>query len=533
MKAFKYFFSVLFLLAVIITSCKKENNDTSFVNGVSIPTNLSVMFNITQDNTGLVTIIPAGQGASSYDIYFGDTSANPINIAAGKSVTHIYAEGDYSVKIIAHNITGKTTELDQPLTVSYRTPENLVATINVTGLITSITATATYATLFRVYYGDSTSAIPEPYTSFLAGQTATHIYPASGTYIITVVALSGGSESISYNDTVTVSTPIALPVTFDDANIDYTLTDFGGNQSFVVVDPTNSANKVLKSIKTAGSEVWSGVTIGPAVGFATPIPITATSTKMSLRVYAPAVGIDIKLKIEDHNDGTHSVETDQLTTVANQWDTLVFNFTNQAPTTTALNLSYTYDKASVFFDFGNAGDGRIYYADNLQMLLPGLSQINLPVTYDDPTVDYTVTDFGGNVSVVVADPTNSANKVLQSTKTAGAATYAGTTIGTALGFATPVPLTATSTMTVKVYSPAAGLDVKLKLEDHNDGTHSIETDALTTLANQWETITFNFSNPAPTTPAFNASYTYDKATLFFDFGNTETGSVFYSDDLKF
>jgi hypothetical protein len=55
------------------------------------------------------------------------------------------------------------------------------------------------------------------------------------------------------------------------------MSDFGNNSSSIAADPTNAANKVLKAIKTAGSEVWAGTTIGTALGFATKIPLTAAS----------------------------------------------------------------------------------------------------------------------------------------------------------------------------------------------------------------------------------------------------------------
>jgi len=437
------------------------------------------------------------------------------------------------VKVIAHNLTGKTTELDQSLTVAFRAPENLKATVAVTSLTVNVSATANYETFFKVYYGDSNAVSPIPSTSFLEGQTVTHNYANSGTYIVKVVALSGGAETTQYLDTITVSKPIDLPVTFDDPNIDYTLSDFGGMQSSVVADPLNPSNKVMKSIKTNGAETWAGVTIGTALGFATVIPIKANATKMSIMVYSPAAGIDVKLKIEDHNDGTHSVETDVLTTVANQWETLVFDFNSPATGTPALNLTYTYDKASVFFDFNNTGSGKIFYADNLKMEAPSLLQINLPVSFDDHSIDYTVTDFGGNQSSVVADPVNGTNNVMKSIKTSGAQTWAGTTIGTGLGFSSPVPLTASlMKMSARVYSPAAGIDVKLKIEDHNNGANSVETDVLTTVANQWETLTFDFSHPAANTPVWNSAFTYDKASVFFDFGNMGDGRVYYFDDLQ-
>ena len=527
-----FIFSILFCAA---TACTKELlTDTSFVSAASSSSKLGVMFDITQDNTGLVTITPSGQGAVSYDIQFGDGSTTGASVLPGKSARHNYAEGAYTVTIVAHDIKGGTTTFTQPLTVSFIAPQNLKVTLTASNLSVAVSATAKFATFFKIYFGDSTAGVPNGPTSALASQVINHTYAAAGTYIVKVVALSGGAETTQYLDTIHVANQINLPVTFDDPNTDYTMSDFGGNASVLSVDPANAANHVMKSVKTPGAQVWAGTTIGTALGFSSPIPLTATSTKMSVMVYVPAAGLDIKLKVEDHNDATHSVETDVKSTLSNQWETLTFDFSQQAPGTAAFNTGYIYDKASIFFDFGNAGSGSVFYFDNVKVLPPPLAQIKLPVTFEDPSIDYTVTDFGGNASVLTQDPANASNHVMQSTKTAGAQVWAGTTIGTPSGFASKIPLTAAATkMTVRVYSPAVGLDVKLKVEDHTNGANSVETDVKTTVANQWETLTFDFSQQASGTPAWNASFNYDKASIFFDFGNAGTGSVFYWDEVHF
>ena len=160
-----------------------------------------------------------------------------------------------------------------------------------------------------------------------------------------------------------------MPVTFDDAQVDYTTSDFGGNQSSLSADPAISGNKVMKVIKTAGAETWAGTTLGTSLGFASRIPITAGTSRISVRVYSPAAGLVLRMKIEDHADNTHSVETNANTTVANQWETVVFDFKNQAPGTAALNMAFTFDKASVFFDFGKNGSGKTFYFDDVQSVI--------------------------------------------------------------------------------------------------------------------------------------------------------------------
>jgi len=59
------------LLAVI--SCKKEEDTNILIDDVIAPSNVSARFDITQDNTGLVTILPSADGVAKYLILFGDT----------------------------------------------------------------------------------------------------------------------------------------------------------------------------------------------------------------------------------------------------------------------------------------------------------------------------------------------------------------------------------------------------------------------------------------------------------------------------
>jgi hypothetical protein len=536
MKLSKYYI-LLFLPICIAIGCKKDQfaSDTSFASTAASATNLGVMFNITHDNTGVVTITPSGSGAVTYDVYYGDSNTTPTSIAAGKSITHTYAEGNYQVKIVAHDIKGGTTTLTQALVVSFLTPQNLAVTLSLANLTVSVSAIAKYATMFKMSFGDSTTAHPVQPSLALSGVTVNHTYASAGTYIVKVTALSGGSETASKLDTVVVSTPLNLPLTFEDPNVTYALSDFGGEVSSVVVDPTNSSNHVAKSIKTVGAATYAGVTIGTGAGFATPIAISSSNLKMTVQVYSPAAGLDVKLKLDNHANANNglSVETDVLTTKVNQWETLTFDFSKNAAGTPAFNPSNTYDLATIFFDFNNPGTGSTFYFDNMQIATaPVLTQIDLPVTFDSPTVNYAMVDFGGAVSTLVADPTNASNNVMQSVKTSGALTYAGTTLGN--GFAHPIALSSTRLkMTVMVYSPAAGIDVKLKLDNHlnsNNGL-SVETDVLTTKVNQWETLTFDFSQNASGTPAYNPANTYDLATIFFDFGNTGTGATYYWDNM--
>jgi uncharacterized membrane protein (Fun14 family) len=349
-------------------------------------------------------------------------------------------------------------------------------------------------------------------------------------------------DDVEFIDEDPIGDQIDLPVTFEDPNVLYALTDFGGNASEVVVDPTDPMNTVARSIKTDAAELWAGTTVGTALGFANPIPFTQFSSKMTVRVWSPDAGIPVRLKVEKSDDPTISVETEAMTTVAGAWEMLTFDFTNEVMGTAALNLDNTYQKASIFFNFGTTGADageKTYYWDDVQFVDedPNLSQIDLPVTFEEAGVDYTLTDFGNNASMVVADPTDPMNTVAQTTKPLGAELWAGTTIGTDMGFANAIPFTATaSQMTVRVWSPDAGIPVRLKVEDAGDATISVETEAMTTVAEAWETLTFDFTNEVMGTAALNLDNTYDKGSIFFNFGTTgdDAGEkTYYWDDVEF
>ena len=169
---------------------------------------------------------------------------------------------------------------------------------------------------------------------------------------------------------VVVLNQMNLPVTFDDAGVEYGLLGFDGSEaSSVVVDPTNASNMVAQVTKSATAGASSGVTItAPSqLGFASPVPFTADATTMSVRVWSPDAGIQVRLKVEDHTNPTQSVETNVTTTIANDWETLVFDFSNESAGTAPLNLGYSYDKASIFFNFGvdgaTAGEKTYYFDD--------------------------------------------------------------------------------------------------------------------------------------------------------------------------
>jgi dihydroxyacetone kinase DhaKLM complex PTS-EIIA-like component DhaM len=321
---------------------------------------------------------------------------------------------------------------------------------------------------------------------------------------------------------------VDLPITFDDANVNYDLQSFGNAAGALVVDPTDPNNSVFEQTQPVGPETWAGTTLGNS-GLATPAPLAVGNLVMSFKIWSPKANTPVRLKIEDSNNPTIYVELDVTVTAANTWETLVYDFANSV---VPFNAANTYDQVSVFCDFGNAAkNGEVYYIDDVMMGggAPALSQIDLPITFDDLTVNYDLQSFGNASDAIITDPTDPSNSVLEQTQPVGPEVWAGTTIGNS-GLATPAPLAVGNLiMSLRIWSPNANVAVRLKLENSNDPTIFVEVDATVMTAMGWETLVYDFGTSVV---PFNPANTYDKVSVFCDFGNAaKNGEVYYIDDV--
>ena len=325
---------------------------------------------------------------------------------------------------------------------------------------------------------------------------------------------------------------LALPFDFETEPNTTDFVDFDGGAASVIANPQsvapNTSANVAQIIRDGG-QIWGGskVTLGNNLDF-------STLGGISMKVFTTApIGTTVKLKLE----GTGETEVDQLTTVSGAWETLTWDFTGQPA---------NFNTLVFMFDFGNLGDGTAtstFLFDDVEQIdvTGGLDQIDHPVDFEGATTNYAVTDFGGNASTLIVDPTDSGNMVIQTVKTTGAATWAGTTIGTATGFATNLPFSGTaSKMYVSVWSPDANIPVRLKVEDANDVTHTCETEAMTSVSMGWETLEFDFNNQATGTESLSVGlangWVYNKASIFFNFGTegaTAGEKIYYFDNVSF
>lgn len=330
--------------------------------------------------------------------------------------------------------------------------------------------------------------------------------------------------------TICIGNAQSLPFDFESSVVTADFVDFDGGMATVIANPQmtgiNTSATVAQIIRNGG-EIWSGskVELDANLDF-------STDNSISMKVFTTApIGTVVKFKLE----GTAgSTERDQTTTVTGEWETITWDFTG---------VPSDFNFVVFMFDFGNVGDGSqnsTFLFDDVMQSFGG-NQIDLPVDFEGSDVNYTTTDFGGNVSMLVADPTNASNTVVQAIKTDQAATWAGTTIGTSAGFATNIPLTLTDPIiSVLVWSPEANTPIRLKVEDSNDPTHTCETEINTTLAGEWEVLDFDFSNQAPGTAALSdglaMGWTYNMASIFFNFGTegaTAGEKTYYFDNVQF
>ncbi|NRD23334.1 PKD domain-containing protein [Winogradskyella litoriviva] len=210
MKTVKYIFS-LCLVILLINSCVQDESSTDFVDTAVAPTNVLALFEVTQDNTGLVTITPTAEGAIGFNIYYGDDTVDPADINQGENTTHTYAEGTYTVTVVAFGPTGLETEITKELVVSFNPPENLVVTIENDEAVSkqvNVTASADNAISFSVDFGDGSELVTGN-----IDETVSHIYQEPGLYTIEVTAMGAAIETTSYTEVDFEVTAILQPLT--------------------------------------------------------------------------------------------------------------------------------------------------------------------------------------------------------------------------------------------------------------------------------------------------------------------------------
>lgn len=363
MKKLRIIPGFLLFLAVAV-GCSVEDGidgDTSFV-GTANTENLDVIFDITNDNSGNVTITPTAEGAVTFVVEYGDGtgSDSSVTLKPGEKTTHSYAEGEYTVKVTAKNIGGQATTAQFPLSVVYRAPENLQ--VSLSGNM-QVSVTADYADSFLVYYGDVENEVGTPLA--VGAQLPGHTYPATGApFTLRVVALSGGVATTEWTKVL-----FGFPIDFEIADVAFFGTfDDWGQQAFEVVnnpDPSGINTSARVGKYTNGHAPWSG-TYSPLN-----IPINFEyGKKIRVMVYNPdAANIGKNLNVELEwaigTDGANpygAVVKRPLTT-SGEWEELIFDFS----TNEAIPADAKFTQLVLRFNDVAEGTQEVIYIDNFTL----------------------------------------------------------------------------------------------------------------------------------------------------------------------
>ena len=210
MKTIKYLFS-LCLMALTVWTCADDEKNVD-LNSATAPTELDIQFEITQDNSGLVTMTPLGEGAISFDIAFGDDTPDPVSIEIGDNVSHTYSEGTYTVLMTGYGVTGLTSEITKELVVSFQAPTNLEVTIENDAAVSkqvNVTVNADFAVNYEVFSGET--GVVDPVVANI-GDTAVLQYSDAGFYDITIVVMGGAIETTTYVEENFEVTSIEAPI---------------------------------------------------------------------------------------------------------------------------------------------------------------------------------------------------------------------------------------------------------------------------------------------------------------------------------
>ncbi len=517
MKNLKYLLAIVVMVSAIF-ACSEED-DVVNINNIAAPTNVSAAVRVTQDNTGLVTITPLGEGVANFNVAFGDGSESSDVIRPGTSVNHIYEEGSYELTIIANGLNGLSTSVNQSLVVSFQAPQNLVVTIENDPTISkqvNVMASADFAMSYEVDFGEAGSTPVEGNI----GDTVSFVYQEAGIYTITVTAFSAAIETTTYSEEFEVTAilqplqaapgqPVRQPgnviSVYSDAYENLPGTDFypnwGQSTTFneIVVDGSN--------IIQYGNLNYEGIQLGGSVD----------ASQMEFLHLDIWTADDNDAKISPISSGPNETAYD-LELTAQQWTS--FNiplsfFTNQNP---LVNFA---DIIQFKFD-GNPAGGTIF-VDNLYFYRAA-SGTTTSMIEDFEGTPPVFTSFGNIANTeVIANPDpsgiNTTGNVARLTKTAGSEVWAGTFFEPTV----PIDLVSYDKISVKTWSPKLGAVVKLKLENQ-DASIVHEVDLNTNTTNAWEELVYDFSG-APTA-------TYVRIVIFFDFGVNGDGSEYYYDQIQ-
>ncbi len=295
------------------------------------------------------------------------------------------------------------------------------------------------------------------------GTSSTEINPiksfATGTYTVALTAENGAGASSTFEDelVVDIPLPVGLPITFDDPNVNYDVTTFGGVTFEIVDNPdasgSNTSNSKVGAI-TNGGAAFEGFyfDLGRPIDLA-----TLKSIKVNFWSDTP---IDVLLKLEE---GTAGAVEATASHGGSGWEETFFNFDSDA----------SYSRFTLFVDPSGTTAGTFYIDDIEQAETPAASSgcigtpipaVALPLDFEGCETFPSSDNFGAGItSELGQNPSksgiNTSDFVLKVDKPTGSDFFAGIQNT----FASNFDLTTTNIFKVKVYSTKANAVIRFEL----------------------------------------------------------------------
>lgn len=521
MKKIKNIYKFFFLL-LVVAACEEDLRDTSFADNMAPPSEITASYDITQDNSGAVTITPTAQGAVSFEIFFGDNSESA-ELNQGENVTHIYEEGTYQVKIVASNLVGDAIEVVQQLVVSFQAPQNLVVVLENDVSVSkqvNITANADFAAIYEFNSGET--GVSQPVISGNIGETISYVYANPGTYSVVVTAKGGAIATtdfaVDFEVTEILAPTEAAPVAparndidvvsiFSDVYTDVTLNEL----------PTSWSSGNFEATSVDSDNIWKLTNLdflGIVTNYDTGIDLSGMEM-MHIDYWVPeGTTNELLVKIVNTVDGGEDIES-LGATVSGSWQSIDIDMTGFD----GGNLANKEKITQILIDSdGVAGN---VYVDNFYFYKAPSTPFNgvTPLTFED---NFTLSSFDGGAIQAINNPDisgiNTSSRVLEMVKNAGQS-WAGSKITLSENFDVSNPI-----VKAKVWSPRSGLNLLLKFEDATPWPNTVasaEVTATTTVANQWEELTFDFTG-------ISGAIDFNNLVLIMDNGTQGDGSADYT-----
>ena len=535
---------VFFMAIGLVVACNQDDEVSYALQQISAPTNLDAVFEIAQDDSGEVSITPTGVGASVFRVFFGDVEGETATeVAPGETLTHVYGEGEFTLRIVGVGATGLTSELSRIVTISFAAPTNLEieTTISQTNPFeVSVTPTAENATVYDIFFGDVEN---EEATTIMNGETATNVYAEVGEYTVRVVARGAGAATLEVTEAVNIagaSDPIVLPITFDSPTVNYAFGTFNGASFEVVDNPDVSGANAIES--KVGAITNAGVQFeGGAFNLGTPVDFSGDNKTIAMKFWS-TTSLPVVMKFEGGVNDERQTEV-VATHNGTGWEELSFDFGSDAIKSfidgnqgvgEPFVPTGQYATIVIFVDGPGTSAGTFYMDDIIQTVPP----LKLPMTFDEAGVSYEMTMFNGASYEIVANPdATGANPVVSNV---GAITNTGVQFeGGFFVLDEPVDFSGTNkTISMKFWATVA-VPVVVKFEGGVNGERQTEVVA-SHGGTGWEILTFDFNTDAIKSfidgnqgvgEPFVPTGQYGQLTMFID-GPGTTAGTFYIDDIE-